>query len=61
MIRSAARVSITTLTDGTLGTASNSLAEIIDTYAEATLANAYASLAAKINEALAELNTKIVS
>jgi len=39
----------TALTDGTLGTASDSLAEITDTYVEATIANALASLAAKVN------------
>lgn len=46
---------ITPLTDGSLGTASDALAEITDTYVEATIANSIASLAAKINEIIAAL------
>ena len=46
----------TSLTDGTLGTASDSLAEITASYVEATMANSYASLAAKVNAILVRMN-----
>jgi hypothetical protein len=44
---------ITPLTDNSGGTASNTLADVEATYTEATLANAIASLAAKINALIA--------
>jgi hypothetical protein len=42
------QTTIVDLTDGTLGTASDALAEITSSYVEATIANSFASLAAKI-------------
>jgi len=47
---------IVALTDGSLGTASNSLPEITASYVEADVANSVASLAAKINELVAKFN-----
>jgi len=46
---------IVDITDGTLGTASDALVEITGSYVEATMANAYATNAAKINAILAVL------
>ena len=46
---------IAPLTDGTLGTASDALAEVTASYVEATMANAQASLAAKLNAVLVRL------
>lgn len=46
---------ITSLTDNSGGTASDTLADIEATYTEATIANAVASLAAKIEEILDQL------
>ena len=46
---------IVSITDGTLGTASNALAEITASYVEATIANSFATNAAKINAILAVL------
>ena len=46
---------IVDITDGTLGTASDALAEITASYVEATIANSYATNAAKINAILAVL------
>ncbi len=45
----------TALTDGTLGTASDALAEITSSYVEATLANAFATLAAKYSALLVDV------
>ena len=47
---------ITKLTDGSTGTASNTLVEITGTYVQATMENTTASLAAKINEIITELD-----
>ena len=44
--------SIVSITDGTLGTASDALAEITSSYVEATIANSFATLSAKIEEIL---------
>jgi hypothetical protein len=46
---------IVDITDGSLGTASDAIAEITASYVEATIANAHATHAAKINEILAAL------
>jgi hypothetical protein len=46
---------IVDITDGTLGTASDALAEITASYVEATIANSFATNAAKINAILAVL------
>lgn len=46
---------ITTLTDSSGGTASNTIAAIGGTYSQTEVANAIASLAAKVNEILAAL------
>lgn len=48
---------ITSLTDNSGGTASNTIADVPTTYTEATLANQIASLTAKINAILAALRT----
>jgi len=48
----AQQAAIVSITDGTLGTASDALAEITASYVEATIANAFASLAAKNEEVL---------
>jgi len=48
---------IASLTDNSGGTASDTLAEITGTYTEATMENAVASLAAKINALLAALRS----
>lgn len=45
---------ITPLTDSSGGTASNTLADVEASYTEATLANAIASLAAKVNALIAQ-------
>ncbi len=42
------QATIVDITDGTLGTASDALAEITASYVEATIANSFATLAAKI-------------
>lgn len=47
---------VVAITDGTLGTASNALAEITASYVEATIANSFATLAAKVNELVARVN-----
>ena len=44
------------LTDGTLGTAADSLVEMTSVYVEASVANNQASLAGKVNEILVRLN-----
>lgn len=49
--------SITSLTDSSGGTASNTIEDVEGSYTEATLANTVASLAAKINEILAALRS----
>jgi len=46
------------LTDNTGGTASDTLADVAGTYAEATLANQLASLTAKINAILTVMHAK---
>jgi len=46
---------IADITDGTLGTASDALAEITASYVEATIANSFATNAAKINAILAAM------
>lgn len=46
---------VTQLTDNSGGTASDTLADIEATYTEATIANAVASLAAKVNAIIDEL------
>ena len=51
----AAVAAIVDITDGTLGTASDALAEITSSYVEATIANSFATNAAKINLILAAL------
>lgn len=48
---------IVVLTDNSGGTASNTLAAITGSYVEATIENTVASLAAKINENVAMINT----
>jgi hypothetical protein len=48
---------IVALTDSSGGTASNTLAAITGSYVEATIENTVASLAAKINELVAQVNT----
>jgi len=50
---------VTVLTDGTLGTATDALAEITDSYVEATIADALASLAAKVNTLVTAHNSLI--
>lgn len=47
---------IVVLTDSSGGTASNTLAAITGSYVEATIENTVASLAAKINELVAQVN-----
>ena len=49
---------IADITDGTLGTASDALAEITASYVEATIANSFATNAAKINAILAALRAQ---
>lgn len=49
---------IVDITDGTLGTASDALAEITGSYVEATIANSFATNAAKINEILVVLRAQ---
>lgn len=46
---------VTGLTDSSGGTASNTIADVPNTYTEATLANQLASLTAKINEIIVAL------
>lgn len=48
---------VTSLTDNTGGTASDTLADVPGAYTEATLANQLASLAAKINTIITRLRT----
>ena len=45
----------TALTDGSLGTASDAIAEITASYVEATQANSFATLAAKYNALLVDV------
>ncbi len=45
----------TALSDGTLGTASDALAEITASYVEATIANSLATLAAKYSALLVDV------
>ena len=53
--KSPVTLTATALTDGTLGTASDALAEITASYVEATIANSLASLAAKYTALLADV------
>lgn len=48
---------VTSLTDGSLGTASDTLPEITAAYVEADIANSIASLAAKVNTLVARVNS----
>lgn len=50
-----AQDTIVEITDGSLGTASDAIAEITASYVEATMANSLATLAAKVNAILVVL------
>ena len=53
--KSPVTLTATALTDGSLGTASDAIAEITASYVEATMANSLATLAAKYTALLADV------
>ena len=53
--KQAVTLTATSISDGSLGTASDAIAEITASYVEATQANSFATLAAKFNALLVDV------